>query len=294
MAEMAVGFIGLGLMGTGFTKRLRATGHRVVGFDIDRDRLNAAAAWGVEMASSPADVAARCPVVLNCVTTTQAVTEVVSGPAGLISAGRLHGKVFVDHSTADIETTKQLALRLAQETGMQFVDAPVSGGPGAAEAGTLAIMAGGTDEAIGQIKPLMVQLGAFTHMGTVGAGQATKLVNQTLVLTNYCVMAEALRLAETYGIDAARVPEALASGHAGSNLLPVMFDRMVRRDWTPKGYARQVLKDLEMLNEAARSRHLAMPMASQALTLFRMLVAQGKSELDGAAVLDVIPPGDTH
>ncbi len=131
-------------------------------------------------------------------------------------------------------------------------------------------------------------------MGPVGAGQATKLVNQTLVLTNYCIMAEALRLAEAYGVDAAKVPAALASGHAGSNLLPVLFERMIARDFAPKGYARQILKDLEMLHEAAGAQHLSMPMATQALTLFRLLIAQGKSELDGTAVLTLYPEPGRH
>jgi 3-hydroxyisobutyrate dehydrogenase-like beta-hydroxyacid dehydrogenase len=292
--EGPVGFIGLGLMGTGFTRRLLATGHRVIGFDIVPEKREAAAAYGVEPAQSPGEVAAACAIVLNCVTTTAAVAEVITGLGGILSAGRLDGKVFVDHSTTEIGETKRLGALLEREAGMAFVDAPVSGGPGAAEAGTLAIMAGGSPAAIERIEPVMKHLGTLTRMGDLGAGQATKLVNQTLVLTNYCVIAEALRLAESYGIDAAKIPAALAGGYAGSNLLPVMFERMVPRDWTPKGYARQVLKDLEMVNEAARSRHLAMPMTSQALTLFRMLVAQGKSELDGAAVLEVLPPGDAH
>jgi 3-hydroxyisobutyrate dehydrogenase-like beta-hydroxyacid dehydrogenase len=292
MSGKTIGFIGLGLMGTGFTRRLIAMGYRVVGFDVVAEKRTAAAGYGVEPVGAPAEVAAACDFVLNCVTTTAAVADVVSGAGGLLSAGPLKGKVFVDHSTTEIGETKRLGGLLEKGTGMAFVDAPVSGGPGAAEAGTLAIMAGGSADAIRRIEPVMRHLGKLTHMGGLGAGQATKLVNQTLVLTNYCVIAEALRLAESYGIDAAKIPGALASGHAGSNLLPVMFERMIPRDWTPKGYARQVLKDLEMLNEAARSRHLAMPMASQALTLFRMLIAQGKSEIDGAAVLEVLPPGD--
>ena len=122
-----------------------------------------------------------------------------------------------------------------------------------------------------------------------GAGQATKLVNQTLVLTNYCVIAEAVRLAQAYGVDVKKIPDALAPGHAGSNLLPIALPRMVDEDFAPRGYARQVLKDLEMLQAAAREHHLAMPMAAQALTLFRMLVASGKSELDGTAVVSLIP-----
>ena len=292
MTNPVVGFIGLGLMGTGFTRRLIATGHRVIGYDIDAAKMDAAVQFGVERAASPAELADAADVILACVTSTAAVVEVVEGPQGLLSASNLRGKVFVDHSTTEIETTRRLANLLAERAGVSMVDAPVSGGPGAAEAGTLAIMAGGSDEAIAKVAPLMAKLGTFTHMGGPGAGQATKLVNQTLVLTNYCVIAEALRLAECYGVDASKIPQALAPGYAGSNLLPVLMRRMIARDWTPTGYARQVLKDLEMLNEAARSRHLAMPMAVQALTLFRMLVAQGKSELDGAAILEVLPPGD--
>jgi 3-hydroxyisobutyrate dehydrogenase-like beta-hydroxyacid dehydrogenase len=200
----------------------------------------------------------------------------------------LGGKVFVDHSTTELQATKRIAAALA-ERGMLFVDAPVSGGPGAAAAGTLAIMAGGAEAAIAKITPLMRDLGTMTHMGPVGTGQAAKLVNQTLVLTNYCVLAEALRLAEAYGVDASKIPAALAAGHAGSNLLAAAWPQMVERDFTPRGFARQVLKDLEMLQAAARDRHLAMPMASQALTLYRLLVASGKSELDASAIVSLYP-----
>jgi 3-hydroxyisobutyrate dehydrogenase/2-hydroxy-3-oxopropionate reductase len=234
-------------------------------------------------------VAQRADIVLMSVTTTDAVGDVVEGALGILSVAKPRLRVLVDHSTTEIGRTRELAAKLAAHGATSFVDAPVSGGPAAAEAGSLAIMAGGEQSAIDFVRPVMEKLGRFTHMGGVGAGQATKLVNQTLVLTNYCVMAEALRLAEAYGVDAARSPHALATGHAGSNLLPVLFERMIARDFTPKGYARQVLKDLEMLNSAAKNQHLAMPMSTQALTLFRMLVAQGKSELDGTAVLTLLP-----
>ena len=284
-----IGFIGLGLMGQGFTARLKETGHRVVGFDIDAAKVAHAKANGVEPAASAAEVAKQADVVLVCVVNTAAVEDVVSGPNGIVTAGRLDGKVLVDHSTTEIGATKAQAEILASRTGMAFIDAPVSGGPDAARAGTLAIMAGGEDAAIRKVAPVMEKLGTFTHMGGVGAGQATKLVNQTLVLTNYCVIAEAVRLAQAYGVDAKKIPEALAAGHAGSNLLPIALARMVDEDFVPRGYARQILKDLEMLQEAAHQHHLAMPMSSQALTLFRMLVAAGKSELDGTAVISLIP-----
>ena len=288
MTTKPIGFIGLGLMGQGFTRRLIERGHGVVGFDLDPAKVAAAAAWGVTPAKSAAEVAEACDVILNCVINTAAVEDAATGPRGALAAGKLDGKVFVDHSTTELEATHRVAKALAAR-GMMFVDAPVSGGPGAAAAGSLAIMAGGEDKAIAAISDIMRGLGTMTHMGPVGTGQATKLVNQTLVLTNYCVLAEALRLAQSYGVDARKIPEALKTGHAGSNLLAAVFPQMIDEDFVPRGFARQVLKDLEMLQAAARDQHLAMPMASQALTLYRLLVASGKSELDACAVVSLYP-----
>lgn len=283
-----IGFIGLGLMGQGFTRRLVEKGHKVVGFDIDREKTKSAAGWGVMPAASAAEIAQQSDMILTCVINTAAVEDAALGAAGVGAASDLKGKIFVDHSTTELQATKRIAAALA-ERGMLFVDAPVSGGPGAAAAGTLAIMAGGAEAAIAKITPLMRDLGTMTHMGPVGTGQAAKLVNQTLVLTNYCVLAEALRLAEAYGVDAGKIPAALAAGHAGSNLLAAAWPQMVERDFAPRGFARQVLKDLEMLQAAARDQHLAMPMASQALTLYRLLVASGKSELDASAIVSLYP-----
>jgi 3-hydroxyisobutyrate dehydrogenase-like beta-hydroxyacid dehydrogenase len=284
----AIGFIGLGLMGTGFTRRLVETGHRVTGFDIDPGKVKAAAEAGVAPAASAAEVAAAADLVLISVIDTQAVEDATLGPRGVIANQNLAGKTVVDHSTTELPATMRIAAAL-EARGAAFVDAPVSGGPEAATSGTLAIMAGGTDAAIAKIAPVMARLGTLTHMGPVGAGQATKLVNQTLVLTNFCVLAEALRLAQAHGVDARKIPDALGRGHAGSNLLPIAFERMIAEDFAPRGYARQVLKDLEMLSAAARARHLAMPMASQALTLYRLMVAAGMSELDATAVVTLYP-----
>jgi 3-hydroxyisobutyrate dehydrogenase len=288
----AVGFIGLGLMGEGFTRRLIETRHRVIGFDIDPEKTRAAAAWGVKPAASAAEVAQACDIVLICVINTAAVEDATLGPTGVASV-EIAGKAIVDHSTTELDATKRIAAALGAK-GAHFVDAPVSGGPGAAKAGTLAIMVGGSDAAIEKIARLMRDLGTMTHMGPAGTGQATKLVNQTLVLTNYCVLAEALRLAQAYGVDARKIPQALAAGHAGSNMLAAVFPQMIAEDFAPRGFARQVLKDLEMLQGAARDKHLAMPMASQALTLYRLLVSAGHPERDASAVVTLYPKERTH
>ena len=149
-----VGFVGLGLMGEGFTRRLVEKGHRVVGFDIDPAKVKAAAGWGVEPASSAAAVAEAAGVIIVCVINTAAVEDAATGPRGFTAAGHLNGKTCIDVSTTELEATQRIAATLAAR-GMDFVDAPVSGGPGAAKAGTLAIMAGGADAAIAKVAGLM-------------------------------------------------------------------------------------------------------------------------------------------
>jgi 3-hydroxyisobutyrate dehydrogenase-like beta-hydroxyacid dehydrogenase len=285
-----IGFIGLGLMGAGFTRRLVGCGHRVSGFDAEPARMGEAEGWGVATAGSPSEAAAAASLVFICVTTSAAVREVA---LGLAQSGTLAGKIVVDLSTTEMGVTSEIAAAIVGAGGA-FLDAPVSGGPPAAEAGTLAIMVGGEERAVEAARPVLEQLGLVTHMGGVGAGQATKLVNQALCLTNYVVVAEGLRLAEAYGVDASRIPAALAPGLGNSAVLQAIYPRMVAKDYAPRGYARQILKDLELVHEATRAQHLPMPMLSQALTLFRMMVAQGKSELDGAGIVTLLPEPESH
>lgn len=280
-----LGFIGLGLMGQGFTKCLIRGGYQVTGFDLDSGKIAQAGNHGVAAAGSAREVAEKSDIVLLCVTTTQAVEDVVFGPDG-IAEGASAGQVLVDFSTTVVGNTKDMAARLKVGRGMGWVDAPVSGGPEGAEAGSLAIMAGGDDADIAKVQDVMDCVSAsFTAFGPVGAGQVAKMVNQVLVLNNYAVLAEALALAEAGGIDAAKVPEALAAGHAGSNMLRNMYPRMLARDFAPKGYARQILKDLDTLHDLAKTLKTPTPMSSQAASLFRILVSKGHEDLDGIAVL---------
>jgi 3-hydroxyisobutyrate dehydrogenase len=286
-----IGFIGLGLMGQAFTKRLVARGYEVTGYDIVPERVKAAARHGVRPAGAPAEVARESDIVLVCVTTTEAVGEVAFGSGGVVEAAGA-GQILVDHSTSEVAATRANAERLRQACGAGWVDAPVSGGPPAAEAGTLAIMAGGAAADVDRVRPLMGDLGSFTHMGPSGAGQVTKMVNQILVLNNYCILAEALTLAEAGGVDAARIPDALASDYAGSNILNGLFPRMIARDFEPAGYARQVMKDLDMVQSLAKELKVPTPMSAQAASLMRILNAKGHAELDGIAVLKLYDPKD--
>lgn len=287
-----LGFIGLGLMGQGFTKRLVECGFQVTGYDLDENKIKQATQHGVIAVQSPAGVAAKSDIVLVCVTSTQGVEDAVFGKDGIAETAK-PGSVLVDHSTSIVSNTKTMAAKLLASNNMGWIDAPVSGGPEGAEDGSLAIMAGGDDADIAKVQPVMdVLASAFTVFGPVGSGQVAKMVNQVLVLNNYAVIAEALALAEAGGIDASKIPDALATGHAGSNLLKAAFPRMIARDFAPKGYARQILKDLDMLHDLAKGLKSPTPMSSQTASLFRILNSKGHEELDGMAILKLYDQND--
>jgi 3-hydroxyisobutyrate dehydrogenase len=287
--ESRIGFIGLGLMGQAFARRLVACGYPVTGYDVVADKMRAAEALGVRPAGSAADVARASDQLHVCVMTKDDLAAAVFGADG-IAAGGAPGKLVVDHSTTEVGVTKAFAERLAAEAGMGWVDAPVSGGPPAAAAGTLAIMAGGSEDDFARARPVLEDLGQCTRMGEVGAGQTTKMVNQVLVLNNYCILAEALALAEAGGVEAARIPDALGAGYAGSTMLQKLYPRLVARDFAPAGYAFQALKDLNMLQSLAKELNVPVPMSAQATSLFRILDAKGHGDLDGLAVLKLYDP----
>ncbi len=281
----AIGFIGIGLMGLPMTRRLLARGWRVTVYDLAPGKLPPAVEAGATAAGSPAEVAAASDLVLLCVLDTPAVEAVVFGAGGVVGSAA-PDRLLVDHSTTAMTATRDMAARLQAETGMGWVDAPVSGGPPAAAEGRLTVMAGGEAADIERARPVIADLaGRFTHMGPVGAGQATKMVNQVIVGSTFAVLAEALALAERAGIDAAKLPECLGGGYADSAMLQRMYPRMVRREYTPPaGYLRQLLKDLDMVHDLAKAVQAPTPMTAQAANLYRLAAARGLSELDTIAV----------
>lgn len=281
---MRLGYVGVGLMGLPMVKRLISRGHSVTAYDIVREKTEAARAAGATAAQSPAEAATGAEVVLLNLPTTEAVEQAVFGERGVASALK-PPQVVIDFSTVKVDKGKAFGEKLRAKTGCGWVDAPVSGGPPASGSGTLTVMAGGEAAEIARVQPLMADIaGRFTHVGPPGAGLVAKMINQLIVGCGYAVMAEALVLAEAAGIDAARIPDCLAGGHADGSLLQKLYPRMVKRDFAPQGYARQLLKDLEMVNELAGGMKAPLPMMGEALTLYRMLVHRGLSELDAAAV----------
>lgn len=141
-----------------------------------------------------------------------------------------------------VDKGRAFAAKLREKSGCGWIDAPVSGGPPACAAGTLTVMAGGDAAEIERVGPLMADIaGQFTPMGPSGAGLTAKMINQLIVGCAHAVLAEAVVLAEEAGIDAARIPECLAGGYADSSMLQKVYPRIVKRDFAPQGYARQLV-----------------------------------------------------
>jgi 3-hydroxyisobutyrate dehydrogenase len=282
-----VAFLGLGLMGLPMSVRLLAAGYRVHVWNRSRPKILPALEKGAIEAASPREAARAAEVVLTCLTDTRAVEEVAFGADGLAEAeGR--GKILVDHSSIRPDATRTFAERMASRSGMQWVDAPVSGGVKGAQEGTLAIMCGGHPEAIDRVRPVLASYARnVTHMGPAGAGQTTKLCNQIIVGSTLAVIAEAVTLAQNSGVDAAMLPQAFAGGFADSKPLQVWVPRMVNGYSDAIGPANTLLKDLDVIAEVARATGTPIPMAGLAREIFRTLDAQGKGDEDPAALADL-------
>jgi 3-hydroxyisobutyrate dehydrogenase len=274
--KFPIGYVGVGLMGGPMVKRLSSLGWSVRGYDIVPERSTLASAG---------EAARGADVVLLNLPTNEAVEDAVFGAKGLIHALK-KPQLLVDFSTIPVDACRSHAAKLVRATGCCWVDAPVSGGPPAVEAGTLTVMAGGEAADLERLAPLMKDIaGRCTHMGPVGTGLAAKMINQLIVGVGQAMLGEAVALCEKAGIDAARIPECLGGGYADSNVLKAYWPRMVARDFAPRGYVRQLLKDLEMVSAWAEGLHSKTPVLQSALAAYRELKKQGHSELDTSAVV---------
>ena len=287
MNKPRLGFVGIGLMGEAMTRRLLDRGWQVTVWNLERERLDLVTLHGAVAAASPADVIAAADIVLICVLDGEAVRHCVFGPHGLATAHETRGKLLIDLSTIDPAATQEMAARAARDAGLAWLDCPVSGGPGAAREGSMAIMAGGAPHDFERGRAVLADLGAnVTHMGPTGAGQTTKIINQAIVGAGYVLMVEAALLAEAAGIDAARLPECLAGGFADSVLLRKLYPRIQRRDFDPPAaYARQLLKDLKAVGEFAREHGCDLPLVEQAGARFDAYVASGHAMSDPASII---------
>lgn len=268
-----VGFIGLGDIGAPMAMRILDAGHALCVFNRTAARTAPFVERGASAAATPADLARACDVILICVTDTASVEEVVFGASGLASASQA-GHLVVDLSTIDPMATRAMAARLERLCGASWVDAPVSGGPSGARAGTLAVMAGGDEAQIDRARPVLMSFaGRVTRMGPLGCGMATKACNQMLNFGAAAVIAETLNFAANFGIDPAIIPEAVAGGFADSAVLRHFGKAMA--EGTYSGNSLMAMKDIDIILDLGRSTGSAMPITGLVASMFRLLIAQG-------------------
>jgi len=284
-----IGFIGLGIMGRPMALNLAKAGYRLAVHARRAESMAPLIDAGAEGCDSPAQVASRADVIFTMVSDTPDVEDVMLG-TGAIGSGRAvidgvrPGSVVVDMSTISASATRAMAERL-RAAGAEMLDAPVSGGDVGAIAGTLSIMAGGSEQAFARVRPLLdVMGGNVVHVGGNGAGQVCKACNQIVVAQAIAGVGEALLLAQASGVDGAKVREALLGGFAGSRVLDLHGQRMLEDDYEPGFKCALFQKDLRLVLEAAHELGLALPGAVMAAQLVNALVGQGDGELDAAAI----------
>lgn len=282
----SIAFAGIGLMGLRMCRRLLAAGFPLTVWNRSPEKCAPLIEAGARQVNTPAELCAAADVVLLCLADTAVVREVVFGADGVVEGARA-GQVLVDHSSLEPAATRAMAVELESRSGMRWVDAPVSGGTAGAEVGSLAIMAGGRDEDVERVRPVLAHLGQrLTHMGDVGAGQVTKACNQMIVACNALVIAEVVALAERSGVDASLIAPALAGGFADSKPLQILAPQMARSEFEPvKWHVRTLLKDLDTAVQLSREDGSATPMTGLAAQLMRLHGSQGHLESDPSTLV---------
>jgi len=278
-----IAFLGIGLMGAPMAKNLIAGGFAVTAWNRDLAKAAALAGQGAKVAPSPAAAAKGADAVITMLANGPAVETVMFGANGAAAAlGK--GALVIDMSSSPPALARDHAKRLG-ELGVDYLDAPVSGGTVGAAEGKLAIMAGGESRVFERALPLFARLGTATMVGPAGTGQLAKLCNQAIVAITIGAVAEALLLAAAGGADPAAVRQAIMGGFAQSRVLTLHGNRMILRDFVPGGPADHQVKDCQTIVDSAKAAGLSLPFVETALELFRGLVAHGGARYDHSALL---------
>lgn len=282
-----IGFAGLGLMGRPMARHLFGAGADLAVWNRTPSVAEAFARPGIHVCVSPAELAGRSDILVLMVADTAAVEQVLFAADG-VAGGLRPGALVIDMGTTAAMPTREFAARLAQQ-GVDYIDAPVSGGEIGAIDASLTIMAGGSAAAIARARPLFAVLGThFTHVGGVGAGQVAKAANQIIVGLNIGAVAEALALVEAAGVDPAKVREALLGGFAASRILEVHGQRMIDRSFKPGARITTQYKDMRQACELGALLGQPLPAAELGRDLFHKLIEQGDGDLDHSALIRIL------
>jgi len=278
-----IGFIGVGIMGKPMAKNLIDAGYKLVVYDIVEKALNEVIEHGAERGISPKDIAEKSDIIITMLPNSPDVKKVVLGENGVIE-GLREGQILIDMSSIAPLVSRKVAKELTKK-GVEMLDAPVSGGQEKAEAGTLAIMVGGRKEVFEECKEILdVMGGSVMLVGSIGAGQTTKLANQIIVAINIAAVAEALTMGKKAGVDPEAIFNAIRGGLAGSQCLEDKAPRMFEERYDPGFRIRLHVKDLTNVLETSRELHTAMPLTSQVMEMMQVLVAEGHDDLDHGGI----------
>ncbi|MGA3166060.1 MAG: 2-hydroxy-3-oxopropionate reductase [Terriglobia bacterium] len=282
-----IGFIGLGIMGKPMSRNLIKAGYSLVVYDLRPDPVAELKAAGAAPAASCRDAAARSEVIITMLPDGPDVERAVLGPGGVLEGAR-QGSVVVDMSSISPNVAQKVGAACAAQ-GVDFLDAPVSGGEPKAVDGTLSIMVGGTQATFARVQPILQKMGsAVTRTGPVGAGNTTKLANQIIVACNIAAMGEALVLATRAGLDPEVVFNAIKGGLAGSTVLNAKAPMVIGRNFKPGFRIELHQKDLRNALLAAESAKVPLPLTSQVQQMLMALMNEGKGHLDHSAIVQFI------
>lgn len=283
-----IAVIGAGLMGSAFVTRLLDCKHDIQVFDIDPAKLTELAKRGAKPATSIASATLNSDFIILSLNHADIVRKAALGENGIASSASPQ-KLVIDMSSIDPAATVEIATQLFTKTGMKWVDCPLSGGVPGALSGTLTIMAGGDVADFERARVVIKDLAAnYTLMGGLGAGQTTKLVNQLFCALAFQAVAEAVKLAEAGGVDAAKIPAALSGGRADSRIMQEFMVKFAKRDFAPTGSLNNMLKDLDSVQVFALKTKTPLPLTSAVTEIHRLLVAMGLGTQDNAEVMRLL------
>ncbi|MBT9511723.1 MAG: NAD(P)-dependent oxidoreductase [Acidovorax sp.] len=274
---LRIAVLGIGMMGLPMARRLREAGHQVHAWNRTRAKAEPLVPYGITVDTMPEDAVRNADVVISLLENGPVVGHVLFDMATARSLRK--DSLFIDMASIQPSEARDHAARLG-ELGVAHLDAPVSGGTVGAETGTLAIMVGGRPEDFQRAQPVFAHLGRATHVGPHGAGQLAKLANQMIVGITIGAVAEALLFAAKGGADMAKVREAISGGFADSRILQLHGQRMVERDFAPRGRMAVQLKDLRNAMATATETGFDAPITALFETLYAQGVDHGLGELD--------------
>lgn len=281
----AVALIGAGVMGGAIGTRLLEVGTTLAVYDPNKSRSAVLADRGARSAASAAEACREAPFIILSLNGPQIVEVAVFGDKGVAQTAA-PGALIIDMSSIDPNATRSLAER-AEDKGLRWVDSPLSGGAAKALVGELTLMAGGAVKDVQDAHTVLKHLSRnYTHMGQVGAGQTTKLINQVLCGLGFMAVAEATQLALDAGVDAAKIPKALSGGRADSAILQEYMPRFATKDYRRTGRIDNMVKDLNAAQDLARRTNTPMPLTALTAEIHRMMTAAGLGGEDQAALME--------